>query len=217
MTARVEQFVAIDTESLDEAALAALEQTVAGMEQAGTDPSAVVLSTDGDGDRPLLLTWDAGRLRQVPGDLLGLLAAEYLGARQVTVPISANDAIDQRCRERGVTVTRTRIGSPHVIEALREVGWEANGGFLIASPLKLPGGAAIAPLPTRDSFLPLLAVLSLAAKGTGIAGLLAGLPKRYGASRSLRDIPKEQAAEVLAWLTPDAAAPATTTRPMLAP
>jgi len=43
------------------------------------------------------------------------------------------------------------------------IGFEANGGFLTASPF-LVNGQTLAALPTRDSFLPILALLDLASR-----------------------------------------------------
>ncbi|MBO0145559.1 phosphomannomutase, partial [Agrobacterium sp. Ap1] len=69
-------------------------------------------------------------------------------------------------------VVRTRVGSPFVIAGMSEalaaghekvMGFEANGGLLTASTFSLSDGS-IRPLPTRDSFLPILAPLWLAAQ-----------------------------------------------------
>ena len=102
------------------------------------------------------------RVRFLPGDLLGIVVAEYLRADAAAVPISANDAVERRMGERGVTLEKTKIGSPYVISAIDElrragthtriVGWEANGGFLTGSDIPLTAGTLIA-LPTRDSTL----------------------------------------------------------------
>ncbi|MBO0145560.1 phosphomannomutase, partial [Agrobacterium sp. Ap1] len=69
-------------------------------------------------------------------------------------------------------VVRTRVGSPFVIAGMSEalaagrekvMGFEANGGLLTASTFSL-SDESICPLPTRDSFLPILAPLWLAAE-----------------------------------------------------
>ena len=41
----------------------------------------------------------ARRVRFLPGDLLGVVAAEYLRADAAAVPISANDAVERRLGE----------------------------------------------------------------------------------------------------------------------
>ncbi len=64
-------------------------------------------------------------------------------------------------------VIRTRIGSPYVIEGMLQamqehaaavVGYEANGGFLQATPIEL-FGRILSPLPTRDALIVILAIL----------------------------------------------------------
>ena len=129
-------------------------------------------------------------MRFLPGDLLGIVVAEYLRADAAAVPISANDAVERRMGERRVTLEKTKIGSPYVISALDElrragkhtriVGWEANGGFLTGSDIPLTAGTLIA-LPTRDSSLPILANLFAAAEQRiGLAALWNRLPARFG-------------------------------------
>ena len=88
-------------------------------------------------------------------------------------------------------IQRTRIGSPYVIEALAQftsstantvVGFEANGGVLLASDMK-----HLTKLPTRDAVLPILAVLALS-QPNGIAQRTKTLPQRYTASDRLQNI-----------------------------
>ena len=189
---RSDTFVAVDTEAVNEQMLATLQSLVDS--HGGAELSAVV-STDGDGDRPLVLAVDGGRVAFVPGDLLGILAARFLGVRHVAVPISCNDAVDEFCRAGGIELVKTRIGSPHVIAALREGGWEGNGGFLTAAPVAVPGGGTLDPLPTRDALLPILSgLMSLPSRDS--------LPKRYGRAAVLRDFPMDAAREIMRWLTP---------------
>ena len=52
-----------------------------------------VVSTDGDSDRPLVLGVERGRVRFLPGDILGMVAADFLGVRSAAVPVSASDAL----------------------------------------------------------------------------------------------------------------------------
>lgn len=97
-------------------------------------------------------------------------------------------------------VDRTRIGSPFVIAAMEKalkedmdkvVGYEANGGFLIASDVSLDGNTLRA-LPTRDAVIVPLAVLMLAKQqGVSVSGLLAQLPQRYTSSDRLKEFPTE--------------------------
>jgi len=48
------------------------------------------------------------RVRFLPGDLLGIVVAEYLRADAAAVPISANDAVERRMAERGCLSRRPR-------------------------------------------------------------------------------------------------------------
>lgn len=192
---RSESFVPVDTEAVNEEMLQAIQQLVDA--SGGSDIDAVV-STDGDGDRPLVLGVDAGKVRFFPGDLLGIVTADFVGARHIAVPISVNDAVDAYFEPRGITPVKTRIGSPYVIDAMRQVGWEANGGFLTAAQLSIPGGGVIEALPTRDALLPILAAL-YASVGFGIplTDLLSRLPRRFGKSSLLREFPREKARAVV--------------------
>jgi mannose-6-phosphate isomerase class I len=195
---RSDGFVAVDTEAVSAGMLSTLQALV------DANPSAeAVVSTDGDGDRPLLLAVEDGRIRFIPGDLLGLLAAGYLGARHVAVPVSVNDAVDAMCPANGIALVKTRIGSPHVIAAMREVGWESNGGFLTAAPVTVPGGGTLSALPTRDAMLPLLCALYASlGRGMRLSALMDTLPKRYGSSTLLRDFAPEMARELVRLLSP---------------
>jgi len=179
-------FVPIDTENIGAEQLARL-QDLADQAGAGGKVDAVV-STDGDSDRPLLAGIEdrTGKARFFGGDLLGMIAAEYLGADSVVAPVSCNDGID-RFPLRKVVEPKTRIGSPYVIRgmlAAREkgrraiCGWEANGGFLTGSDIARQGRVLEA-LPTRDAVLPLLCSLFAAAgKGISLVELFASLPAR---------------------------------------
>ncbi len=98
---------------------------------------------------------------------------------------------------------KTRIGSPYVVSALVEVGWEGNGGFLTGVPFTIRGGGSIAPLPTRDAILPLLCVLCASVgAGLGLSELLDRLPHRFGRSAFIRDFPMDAAREIIRWLSP---------------
>ena len=172
---RSDTFIPIDTENITDEQLDRLEALALSAETAGAPLDAIV-STDGDSDRPLVcavrpaaeVSPGGRRVRFLPGDLLGIVAADYLNADAAAVPISANDAVERRLRERNVLLVKTKIGSPYVVAALDElrgagaaqriVGWEANGGFLTGSAIAL-GAGPLAALPTRDAILPILANL----------------------------------------------------------
>jgi phosphomannomutase len=191
---RREDFVAIDTENITAAQLAAIQTVV---DNAG-GPFAAVASTDGDSDRPLLLGVTEGKVKFYPGDLLGMVTAGYLGADAVVVPISCNDAVDRGALA-PLVEPKTRIGSPYVIAGMaaaagkgrkRICGWEANGGFLTGSDFERRG-RVLKKLATRDAVLPLLCSLFAAQeKGVTLAELFAGLPKRFSRSALLPEFPQ---------------------------
>lgn len=216
---RSETFIPIDTENITAAQLDQLEAFAIDFEARG-EPLQAIVSTDGDSDRPLMLavrpaaevTPGGRRVRFLPGDLLGLVAAEYLRADAAAVPISANDGVERRLREHNITLEKTKIGSPYVVAAIdalrsagphaRVVGWEANGGFLTGSDMPLNGGRLEA-LPTRDATLPILASLFAATEqGIGLDTLWNRLPSRFGSAGLLDNFPVQASQAILAQLIP---------------
>jgi len=216
---RSETFVPIDTENITDEQLNRLEEFAVAAEARG-EPFQAIVSTDGDSDRPLVTAVLSAaevkpggrRVRFLPGDLLGIVVAEFLRADAAAVPISANDAVERRLRERGVTLEKTKIGSPYVISALDElcgagsgrriVGWEANGGFLTGSDIALDN-ATLAALPTRDATLPILANLFAAAnQGIRLSVLWDRLPARFGRAGLLDNFPVAASQTILAQLIP---------------
>lgn len=207
---RSDAFVPIDTENIGEAQLAAIQRLV-GQARAKHGAVDAVVSTDGDSDRPLILdvNRNGGKVRFFPGDLVGMITAEYLGADAVVVPISCNDAID-----RGTLASRvepkTRIGSPFVIAGMEQArskgrrricGWEPNGGFLTGSAIGRDG-AVLPALLTRDAFLPILTVLFAAAeRGISLTELFATLPKRFSRAALLPHFPRSTSSAIMAFLS----------------
>ncbi|HEX2227018.1 MAG TPA: hypothetical protein VHM64_07740, partial [Candidatus Binatia bacterium] len=216
---RSETFVPIDTENITNEQLDRLQEFAIAAEASG-QPLHAIVSTDGDSDRPLMMAVlpketvhsRGRRLRFLAGDLLGIAVAEYLRADAAVVPISANDGVERRMRDRGVSLEKTKIGSPYVVAALealrragthtRIVGWEANGGFLTGSDIGLRSGMLPA-LPTRDATLPILANLFAAAEQrSGLAGLWDRLPARYGQAGLLDNVPAAVSQAILSKLIP---------------
>ncbi len=171
---RADHFIPIDTEALSAADAA---QADAWVREHRLD---ALVSTDGDADRPLVAD-EAGAF--IRGDMLGILTAQFLKADAVVTPVTSNSSIE------GLgsfgKVIRTKVGSPFVIDGMAEarragattvVGFEANGGVLLGSDATI-SGRAIAALPTRDAFLPILSVLVAARdKGLTLSQLVASLP-----------------------------------------
>ena len=199
---RSDNFVPIDTENIEAEQLDTIRARAA--EHAGL---WAVVSTDGDSDRPLILS---GSAKFFPGDLVGMIVAEYLQADAVVVPISCNDAIDRGTLADALE-PKTKIGSPFVIAGMEAAaskgcraicGWEANGGFLLGSDV-IRNGRKLTALATRDAFLPILAVLFAAAeRGADIAELFATLPKRFSKSGLLKNFPRETGLAIVQRLTP---------------
>ncbi len=194
---RSDTFVPIDTEAL----------TPENIEMAKNWVSQhqlhAILSTDGDGDRPLM-TDEQGRW--IRGDVLGLLSAAYLKAQAVATTITASKALEQSALFQ--RIARTKVGSPYVIDALNAlskaqyqpvVGYESNGGFLLATHANLHH-RSIAPLPTRDAVLPMLCVLAQANAANNkrsIASLLETLPKRFTASGCIKAVARATSDQLL--------------------
>ena len=186
---RSDAFVPVDTEAVDPK----LEQRARGWVE--THRLNAVISTDGDADRPLIGDESGAFFR---GDVVGILTARHLAADIVVTPVSSNTATEG-CGA-FETVVRTRIGSPYVIEAMRDaatagkrvVGFEANGGVLTQTELML-GSTRLAPLPTRDAVLPILCLLATARDlGVPLSALRGTMPARFTASGRLAELSPER-------------------------
>ncbi|WP_332711389.1 phosphomannomutase [Pelagibacterium mangrovi] len=189
---RLDRFVAVDTEAVSSEHMDAMRAILA------EHRLDAIVSTDGDGDRPLLLD-ETGT--QINGDVLGALTARFLRAGVVVTPLTSTSGIEMSGWFE--SVLRTRIGSPYVVEAMSAasgdvVGFEANGGFLVQTPFRLDGGM-LAPLPTRDAVLPLVAVLAAAkAEGTSVSALAASLPARVMKAARLEEISPQDGGDFVA-------------------
>lgn len=188
---RSDRFVPVDTEAVP----AEIRDRIAGW--VALHRLDALVSTDGDGDRPLVA--DAGG-RVVPGDILGQITAAALGAETVVTPVSSNTGAE--ASGRFARVIRTRIGSPYVIAGMaaaggRVAGYEANGGFLLGFEARGPTGPLPA-LATRDSLLPIVAVLAAARAAGGLAARVALEPARVTAADRLAEVPPETSAALMA-------------------
>lgn len=201
--ARSDTFVPVDTEALDTGTRQMLARWC---KEHALD---AVISTDGDADRPMVA--DARGLI-VPGDILGTLTAQALGATTICTPVSSNSMVTAIPAFH--TVTLTRIGSPYVVAAMqaalqsdpaaRVAGYEANGGFLLGFHAQGPAGP-LAPLMTRDALLPILAPLATArTRACSLADLVADLPPVFTAADRLAEIPGTLSGALLARLTASA-------------
>lgn len=187
---RSEEFIPVDTEAVSAETRAALR------EWARAHELDAIVSADGDGDRPLVAD-ETGE--PVNGDICGLLVALFLKANRVVTPVTSNSGIDAKISGK---VVRTKVGSPFVISGMdaetgsadaRIVGFEANGGTLTASEFEVAGGV-LAPLPTRDCFLPILAVLATTVQsGLPLSKVTASLGLNATAADRLQEFPQEKA------------------------
>ncbi|MXN44974.1 phosphomannomutase [Shinella kummerowiae] len=194
---RSESFIPVDTEAVSSETTALLQGWAV---QHGLD---AIISADGDGDRPLATDETGTPIR---GDLIGLIASRFLGATAIATPVTSNSGIEAAIDG---TVLRTKVGSPFVIAAMNEAvaageqavaGFEANGGTLTATPFTV-NGHTLAPLPTRDSLMPVLAVLALAAaQKRPLSAIAAGFALPAAASDRLENFPVETSAALMAEL-----------------
>ena len=190
---RSDHFIPVDTEAVDPAIRNQLRVW------ARNYALNAIVSTDGDGDRPLLAD-ETGEV--ILGDILGQITGQSLGAATAVTPVSSNTG-SERLFSR---VIRTRIGSPYVIAGMaqaggRVVGYEANGGLLLG----FDGAGPAGPLPalaTRDAVLPLIA--PLVAATNGLRALVASQPARFTAADRLQEVPTEKSLALVAKLDTDA-------------
>ncbi len=193
---RSDIFISVDTEAIRPEDVVLAKQWT---EQYNFD---CIISTDGDGDRPLISDENGNWLR---GDIAGVLCAHYLGVENIVTPVSSNSVVE-KCNY-FKQIIRTKIGSPFVIEAMQQlsknkeegvVGYEANGGFLQQQPIT-QNNKTLLPLPTRDAVIVPIAVLLLAnQQQMKISELLNTLPQRYTFSDKLKDFPTALSQKILA-------------------
>ncbi len=202
--ARSATFVPVDTEDLRE------EDERRFRVLASRHSPDAIISTDGDGDRPILVD-ERGRFHR--GDVLGIITAEFFDAAFAAVPINTTDALDKRVQQSrpAMVVEKTRIGSPYVIAAMqraiaegttRVVAWEANGGFLTGTDFTV-NGRLLSALATRDAVLPILAALLTAVRrGVPVSQLFDELPQRATCSGLLDDFPESASQAILGRFSP---------------
>lgn len=194
---RSETFIPVDTEAVSPESIQLMQGWA---KEHGLD---AVVSADGDGDRPLVADESGTPLR---GDLVGLIAALFLGADTVVTPVTSNSGIEAAGPYR---VVRTRVGSPYVIAGMdaarqegarRVVGFEANGGTLTGTDVEV-NGTTLTALPTRDCFLPVLAVLARAASDKmPLSKVAADFALPVAAADRLQDFATERSAALMSYL-----------------
>ena len=196
---RSDKFIPVDTEAIRE------EDITLARDWSQKHNLNAIVSTDGDADRPLVGDENGNWLR---GDIAGILCARYLGITHIATPVSSNTAVERSGLFK--TIQRTRIGSPYVIAAMQELkaetdgniaGYEANGGFLLETPVEREG-KTLAALPTRDAVIVILSLLAMAKQeGKKISELTDSLPARFTASNRLKEFPTEKSRTCIKKLT----------------
>jgi len=196
---RTDHFVPIDTEAVSEAdQLKAINWS----KEFGFD---AIYSTDGDGDRPLIADEKGVWLR---GDILGLLCAKQLNIAALSIPVNSNSSID--LSHAFETVKRTQIGSPYVIAEFEQLsktyssvaGFEANGGFLLATDTHI-NNKALKALPTRDALLPAIMLLAASDEHNAISDLVKACTKRFSASNRIQQFATEKSKQIISTYTDD--------------
>jgi phosphomannomutase len=199
---RLDDFMPVDTEAVDSAALTRLKLA------AKANTLDAIISTDADADRPLLL--DANG-RQVRGDVLGIITSRLLRADAIACPVTSNSGVNKLAP---AAISLTKVGSPFVIAAMDEalaagkkrvVGFEPNGGFLCGTTMDI-GGTPLPALMTRDSTLPLLAMLLEGKRSGSVHTLVDDMGLPVAISDRIQDVPTEQSKAFVEHLTTNAAA-----------
>lgn len=193
---RTEHFVPIDTEAVS------TEDQALAREWVKVHQLDAIISSDGDGDRPLIADEKGNWLR---GDILGLLVSQKLNIEALSIPVNCNSAVE--LSGDFSAVLRTQIGSPFVIEQFVELitkydsvaGFEANGGYLLASEIR-KDKRQLSALPTRDALLPILVLLAQLPIQP-ISALVKALPKRFTQSGKITPVSNHQGKAFLTQLS----------------
>lgn len=158
-----------------------------------------IISTDGDSDRPLISDEKGNWIR---GDVLGVIVSKYLEMEAVVTPVSSNSSVDLDLFKK---VVRTKIGSPYVIDSLKQLtvegykssGYEANGGYLLATDI-LDKGNVLNKLVSRDAVLPMICLIAYSKKlNLPISELISKFEKRFTSSRKVDNFPTEKSKEII--------------------
>lgn len=154
------EFIARDTDTDDKAEIADLKERII------KEKADFGIAFDGDGDRVVFLD-EQGNF--ILGEYSCSLIAKNEPGEVVVTTISASQVIDKI----GKRVVRTRVGSPYVIQAMKEnnadFGFEQNGGAIFAKNMY-----------TRDGGSVMIKILSLFSGFKGNFSEFVGqLPKFY--------------------------------------
>ncbi len=201
---RSETFVPLDSENMTPAYQNYFQQLAAQHRGA-----FAIVSTSSDSSSPILAD-EHGQFHS--GDTLGVQVAIWCGTDFAAFPVNASDALDVYLGSNHISCQRTKVGSPHVLDAMyqaslggkaRVVGWEANGGFMLGADLMI-GTGLLSALPTRDALLPIVATLIAArSQGLALSELFARLPQRFSESGLITNFPLEISRALITAFTDD--------------
>ena len=185
------KFISVDTEAIRK------EDVMLAKRWSNEYELDSIVSTDGDGDRPLISDENGVWLK---GDVVGVLTAKYLGIKSIVTPVSSNTVLEKS--NLFGNIVRTKIGSPYVIEQMNSLldsgetsvaGYEANGGVMLASDV-----GCLKALPTRDAVIAILSVIMLSvSENKQISTLVSELPPRYTESSKIDDFPNKLSTQIL--------------------
>lgn len=190
---RSETFIPVDTEAVRK------EDLELAKELSKKYNPNVILSTDGDSDRPLIFDENG---KWIPGDILGVFTSRFLGASGVCVPVSVNSIVETTGEFKNVK--KTKIGSPYVIKAMQDlesdgvkniVGYEANGGFLQENDITI-NGKTLEALPTRDAIIVHLAAMNIC-KNQKLSAAVKDLHARCAISNRVQEFDTEKSLKII--------------------
>ncbi len=181
------EFVVVDTENINEKVL----ETMA--EYGVNNNTSIVITTDGDGDRPVVLLlikdeegnyiYSDGKPKYyfIKGDRLNVLACLFLKPDYVSVAVSVTHKHIEILRKNNIKVILTPLGSSNTLTSMLKIlkkekalvyGFEFSGGGILGSNKEIYGNT-LESLKTRDSVLPIVLALCLAREnGLDLYGLM---------------------------------------------
>lgn len=165
------KFIVLDTETETGEGLKFLTNLVK------KEKADLAMAYDVDGDRVVFLD-ENGQF--IPGDYTGALLAKHGDTKLVVTPINTSQVVEYL----GKPVLRTKVGSPFVVQAMKErgasFGFEANGG-----------GISKEVMMSRDGGSTAIKILNLIKKERkSLSSLVAILPRFY-IYRTKVDCPQE--------------------------
>ncbi len=170
------EFIVVDTENINQDILEKMA------EFGVSNNTDVVITTDGDGDRPAVLVLirdekgnyiysnNKPKYYFIKGDRLNVLSCLFLKPDYVSVAVSVTHKHVEILRKNNIKVILTPLGSSNTLTSMLKIlkkekalvyGFEFSGGGILGSNKEIYGNT-IESLQTRDSVLPIVLTLCLA-------------------------------------------------------